>query len=144
VPDYGYLAGHRFPRGTYTLPDYVCWLWSDAAQLPPTYDAHPVLAYLVAFYGLGVSAQDIFELMDASADGGVTFGEFGVDYHGSLRAGATYECDGEVIAVERKSGRRAGVFDKFSFEVTIREQGSDEPVAVCKNAWIFPRPSGAA
>jgi hypothetical protein len=138
------LVGHRFPAGTYTLPEYVCWLWSDAAQLPPAYEAHPGLAHLVASNGLGVSVKEILDLMGATADDGVMFGEFGVEYHGTLRAGATYECDAEVTDVERKRGRRAGVFDKLSFEVTIREQGCDAPVAVCRNAWIFPRGDGDA
>jgi hypothetical protein len=139
MPDYADLAGRRFPAGTYTLPEYVCWLWSDAAQLPPVYDAHPALAHVVASYGMGVTVQDILDMMGATAEGGVTFGEFGVEYHSTLRAGATYECDAEVLEVERKSGRRSGVFDKLSFRVTIREKGSESPVAVCTNAWIFPR-----
>ena len=88
--------------------------------------------------------QEIFDLMGATTDDGVMFGEFGVEYHGTLRAGATYECDAEVTDVERKRGRRAGVFDKLSFEVTIREPGCDAPVAVCRNAWIFPRGDGDA
>jgi hypothetical protein len=140
--DYADLVGRRFPAGTYTLPEYVCWLWSDAAQLPPVYDAHPGLAHVVASYGMGVTVQDIVAMMGATVQSGVTFGEFGVEYHGTLRAGATYECDAEVLEVERKSGRRAGVFDKLSFRVTIREKGSDSPVATCTNVWIFPRGNG--
>lgn len=141
--DYSDLVGRRLPAGQYTLPEYVCWLWSDAAQLPPVYEAHPGLAHVVATYGMGVTVQEILEMMDATAEGGgVTFGEFGVEYHGTLRAGATYECDAEVLEVERKRGRRSGVFDKLSFRVTIREKGSDAAVAVCTNAWIFPRGTG--
>jgi hypothetical protein len=144
VADHRDLVGHRFPAGTYRLPEYVCWLWSDAAHLPPVYDAHPGLAHLVASNGLGVNVNDILELMGTTIDDGVTFGEFGVEYHGTLRAGVTYECDGEVTGVERKRGRRAGVFDRLSFEVTIRERGCDAPVAVCRNVWILPRRNGDA
>jgi hypothetical protein len=145
MSDYSHLVGHRFPGATYTLPAWLCWLWADAAQLPPdSATAHPGLAYLVAIRGAGVSIQDIFGLMDATADSGVVFGEYGVDFHGTLRPDATYECDAEVTDVERKSGRRAGVFDKFSFQVRIREAGSAEPVAVCSNVWIFPRQDGSA
>lgn len=144
MSDYSHLVGHRLAAGSYTLPEYVCWLWSDAAQLPPAYNAHPGLAHLVATYGLGVRMQDILALMDATTDSGVVFGEFGVEYHEPLRAGVTYECDAEILEVERKSGRRSGIFDKLSFQVTIREKGSEAPVATCKNAWIFPRRSGDA
>jgi hypothetical protein len=140
VREYGHLVGHRFPRGTYTLPAYVCWLWSDSAHLPPVYDPHPGLAYLVAQYGLGAPIEDILALMDASAESGaVTFGEFGAEFHAPLRAGAAYECDAEILEVERKRGRRSGVFDKLTFLVTIREKGSDTPTVSCTNVWIFPR-----
>lgn len=143
MPDYSHLAGHRFPGGTYTLPDWVCWLWADAAKLKPDVAiAHPGLAYLVAIRGAGVSIQDIFDLMDATADSGVVFGELQVDYYGVLAPGTTYECDAEVVEVERKSGRRAGVFDKFTFVVKVREAGAAGPTAVCTNTWIFPRTEG--
>jgi hypothetical protein len=137
---YEHLVGHRFPGGSYTLPGWLCWLWADAAQLEPDPDrAHPALAYQIAIQGAGVSIQDIFDLMDASADSGVMFGECELEYRGPLRPDATYACDGEITAVERKSGRRAGVFDKLSFQVRIRETEASEPVAVCTNTWIFPR-----
>lgn len=140
MSDYGHLAGHRFPGGTYTLPPWVCWLWADAAKLEPDWNvAHPGLAYLVALRGAGASIQDIFDLMDATADSGVVFGEFEVDYHGVLRPGATYECAAEVIQVERKRGRGAGVFDKFTFQVEVREAGGRDLTIVCTNSWIFPR-----
>jgi hypothetical protein len=89
-----------------------------------------------------VSIQDIFDLMDATADSGVVFGEFQVDYHGVLRPGATYECDADVVEVERKSGKRAGVFDKFTFQVKVREAGAEDLTLVCTNSWIFPRAEG--
>jgi acyl dehydratase len=143
VADYGHLAGHRFPGGTYTLPPWLCWLWADVAKLEPSFEvAHPALAYQVAMQGSGVSIQDIFDLMDATADSGVVFGEYQVDYHGVFRPGVAYDCNAEVIDVERKSGRRAGVFDKFSFKVEIRDAEARELVAVCTNSWIFPRADG--
>lgn len=144
MTDYSHLVGHRLPGGSYTLPEYVCWLWADAAELQPDPEiAHPGLAYFVALRGAGASIQDIFDLMDATADSGVVFGEFQADFNGVLRPGATYHCDAEVTAVERKSGRRAGVFDKFTFKVNVREGKDEAPVLVCTNSWIFPRQEGA-
>ena len=61
---------------------------------------------------------------------------------GVLRPGATYECEAEVVEVERKSGRRAGVFDKFTFQVKVRESGTEDTTVVCTNSWIFPRAEG--
>jgi acyl-coenzyme A thioesterase PaaI-like protein len=143
MADYTHLSGHRFPGGSYTLPPWLSWLWSDAAKLEPDWNtAHPGLAYLVALRGAGVSIQDIFDLMGATVDSGVVFGEFQVDYHGVLRPGATYECEAEVTEVERKSGKRAGVFDKFTFQIRVREAGAEEETCVCTNSWIFPRAEG--
>lgn len=145
VSDYTHLIGHRFPGGTYTLPEYVCWLWADAAELRPDPEvAHPGLAYFVALRGAGVSIQDIFDLMDATLDSGVVFGEFQADFNGALKPGATYNCDASVIGVERKSGRRAGVFDKFTFQINVHEGDAPDPVLVTTSSWIFPRQNGEA
>lgn len=144
MSDYGHLAGHKFPGGTYTLPSWLSWLWADAAKLEPDWNvAHPGLAYQVALRGAGVSIQDIFDLMDATADSGVVFGEYQVNFHGELRPGATYECEANILKVERKRGRRAGVFDNLTFQVRVREAGADDPVLVCTNSWIFPRAEGS-
>lgn len=142
--DYTHLVGHRFPGASYTLPEWLCWLWSDTAELPADErSAHPALAYFVAMQGTGVSIQDIFDLMDATAESGVMFGECELTWHRPLRPGATYECDSEIVAVERKQGKRAGVFDKMSFRITMREHSATDPAAECVNTWVFPRALGA-
>ncbi len=143
--DYTHLIGHRFPGASYTLPEWLCWLWSDTAELPPeTGAAHPALAYFVAMQGTGVSIQDIFDLMDATAESGVMFGECELTWHRPLRPEATYQCEAEIVAVERKQGRRAGVFDKMSFRIIMREEGAAEPAAECVNTWVFPRNLGGS
>ena len=141
--DYSHLAGHRFPGGTYTLDGYVSWLWEDCiladhdAQV-----AHPSLGYFIAMGGIGVSIGEIMALLDGSPDSGVMFGENELDLRGALRPGSTYECAGEIVSVERKSGRRAGTFDKLLFRIEVREQGRDDVLVVCTSSWIFPRGGG--
>jgi acyl dehydratase len=140
MPDYRHLIGHRFPGGTYTLPAYLTWLWADAALTPPDPEtAHPSLGYFVAMQGLGLSIQDIFDLMDADADSGVVFGETELEFAGVLHPGATYVVEAEIADVERKSGRRAGTFDKMTFVAKVREQSSGAHVVTNTNTWIFPR-----
>ncbi len=140
--DYGHLVGHRFPGGSYTLPEYVSWLWADCALAKPDpAAAHPSIGYFVAMQGLGASIQDIFDLLGASADSGVMFGETDLEFNGALVPGTTYDCSGEIVEVERKSGKRAGVFDKMTFRIDVRERGAQEPVVSCRNTWIFPRRS---
>jgi hypothetical protein len=138
--DYSHLVGHRFPGGTYTLPEYVNWLWEDA--ILSEHDgglAHPSLGYYIAMAGLGVSIGEVMALLEGTPDSGVMFGENELEFHGSLRAGATYECEGEITAVERKTGKRAGVFDKLTFRIQVGEPGASVPSVVCMNTWIFPR-----
>jgi hypothetical protein len=138
--DYSHLVGHRFPGGTYTLPEYVNWLWEDA--ILSEHDgglAHPSLGYYIAMAGLGVSIGEVMALLEGTADSGVMFGENELEFQGSLRAGATYECEGEITAVERKTGKRAGVFDKLTFRIQVGEPGASVPSVVCTNTWIFPR-----
>ena len=138
--DYGHLAGHRFPGGAYTLPAYLSWLWEDCVLAEHGEDAaHPSLAYFVAMAGLGASITEVMELLDGSPDSGVMFGENELELRAALRPGSTYDCEGQILAVERKSGRRAGVFDKLTFRVTVRERGDGGTVALCTSSWIFPR-----
>jgi hypothetical protein len=138
--DYSHLVGHRFPGGSYTLAEHVNWLWEDAilaehAGAP----ADPSIGYYLAMAGLGVSIGQVMALLDGSPDSGVMFGENELEFHTSLRAGATYDCEGEITGVERKEGKRAGVFDKLTFRVRVSEQGASTPSVVCTNTWIFPR-----
>jgi len=47
--DYAQLAGYRFPGATFTLPEYVAWLWEDAILAEHDASvAHPSLAFFIA------------------------------------------------------------------------------------------------
>lgn len=140
MADYAHLAGHRLPGGTYTLPSYEAWLWADAALATPDPEvAHPGIAYMVGLHGGGASIADLFALLEADEDSGVLFGEVDFDFAATLRPGATYAVDGEVVSVERKQGRRAGVFDRVAFVHRIADAVSGAPVARVSHVWIFPR-----
>jgi hypothetical protein len=142
--DYSHLVGHRFPGGAATLAEHINWLWEDA--ILTDHDsalAHPSLGYFLAMAGLGATIGEVMALLDGSPDSGVMFGESELEFNGSLRAGARYECQGEITAVERKSGKRAGVFDKLTFQIRVCEAGSASPSVVATNTWIFPRKESA-
>lgn len=137
---YQHLVGHKLPGATYTLPEYLTWLWHDTVLVPPDPEvAHPSLGYFVGMQGVGLSIQEMFDLMGADADSGVMFGETELDFQGTLRPGATYDCDAQIVEIERKEGKRAGVFDKMTFVIHVNEHESGEPVVTCSNTWIFPR-----
>jgi hypothetical protein len=140
VSDYQHLVGHRFPGGTYTLQPFVSWLWADCAMTEQDAEAaHPSLGYFVAMQGLGASIQDVFDLMEATVDSGVMFGETELEFSQIVRAGVPYDVTAEIVGVERKAGKRAGIFDKLTFEIRVADQRSGEHVVTNTNTWIFPR-----
>ena len=59
-------------------------------------------------------------------------------YSAPLRVEEMYAVSGAFTGLERKTGRRAGVFDLLSFE--LRLQAADGALAVvCTQAWVLPR-----
>jgi hypothetical protein len=144
--DYAHLIGHRFPGGRTSVPHWMNRLWGDAvaAEDDPAEDVHPVLVYYAAVQGSGVTFDDIFALMDASADSGVMVGEQTFRFAKPLRIETEYEVEGGIVHVERKVGRRAGTFDVCTFELRVREPGAAEPIAVSTTSFVFPRREEAA
>jgi hypothetical protein len=138
--DYGSLAGHRFPGGTVTVPYWMNRLWADSVSAPdPTPYVHPLLVYYAAVEGSGVTFGDIFDLMDADAASGIVVGEQALRYNRPLAVGREYAVAGGITEVVRKQGRRAGVFDMLTFELTLTESGADDAAAISTMTFIFPR-----
>jgi hypothetical protein len=141
---YGHLVGHRFPGGRYRVPAHEAWLWADAVAATPRPDVvHPGMAYLVGLHGGGASISDIMALLDADQDSGVLFGELELEFQAPLRPEVDYLIDGEIVAVDRKQGRRAGTFDRVRFVHQIRETDTADPMVTVEHVWIFPRAEAA-
>lgn len=145
LTDYSHLVGHRFAGGTTTVPYWMNRLWGDAvlADGDPSPEVHPVLIYYAAVQGSGVTFQDIFDLMGASADSGVMVGEQKFRFNRPLHIDTEYRVEGGIVAVERKVGRRAGTFDICTFELSVLAEADTEPVAVSTTSFVFPRGDGA-
>jgi hypothetical protein len=142
--DFSHLAGHAFPGGSYRLPSYESWLWSDAVGAVPDPEyAHPEIAYMIGLQGGGASISDIMQLLEADQDSGVLFGGLSFEFGRPLRPETTYEVAGRVVSVERKEGRKAGVFDRATFVHELTEAGTDELSASITHVWIFPREAGS-
>ena len=142
--DYSHVIGHRFPGGKTTVPYWMNRLWGDAvlADQDPGPYVHPVLVYYAAVQGSGIVFQDIFDLMEASTDSGIMVGEQHFELHRPLEIEKEYDVEGGIVDVERKEGRRAGVFDIATFELRVLEPGSSEPSAVSTTSFVFPRREG--
>ena len=140
----GEVVGRSFPGGQFTIAPHEHWLTCDAVGAAPTRSglAHPMYVYYAALGGMGLSLDELFALVDATADDGVMFGEAEITVDAPLRVGATYSVRGGITAAERKSGRRAGVFDVVTFALDV----VDEHGAVCAtstNSFVFPRREAA-
>ncbi|MEQ8716742.1 MAG: MaoC family dehydratase N-terminal domain-containing protein [Acidimicrobiales bacterium] len=134
------MVGHELPGGTYELEDYKDWLTRDVVGATPAVDgvALPMFCYYAAIAGMGVSIDGLFQLVDATADSGVMFGEAEIDIRKPFRLGETYSVKGRITEIKRKEGRKAGVFDIVTFVLDVVDS-SGEVAGVSTNAFVFPR-----
>lgn len=134
--------GRQFPGGQYTIEPWRSWLVADCLGDDP-YDEvpHPVLAWMAAVGGMGVTFDEIFQWFGGSADDGPMFGEHQTIMYQPLQIGATYRVAGRIVSVERKHGRRAGTFDIIGYEIDLHDEVTDKHVATCWNSLVLPRRS---
>ena len=158
--DFQDRVGHRFPGGTVTVPHWENWLFCDSvlADHPahrspeaaralgyPAPVVHPGLVYFACVRGARISIADIFALMDFDERDGPMFGEQRMEFEGPVFEGFEYAAEGGITAVTRKEGRRAGVFDIVTFEITLAREG--RRVVGSTSSFVLPRrhlqPEGA-
>ncbi len=137
------LVGHAFPGGSFRIEPYEHWLLADAVLSPPLPGgaAHPIYAYWAALRGMGVSIAELFELCRAAGPDRVMFGEAQIDLRRPLLVGETYRVRGGITGVERRRGRRAGVFDLVTFRLELVDP-SGAVAAVSTDSWVFMRGAG--
>jgi hypothetical protein len=134
------LVGKPFPGGSYTIEPYRHWLFADASGAAPTRAgvAHPMEVYYGALAGMGITVNELFALVGASADDGPMFGEATMEVERPLEIGATYAVTGSIVGVTRTEGRKAGVFDVVTFRLELAD-AEGTVAAVSTNSFIFPR-----
>jgi hypothetical protein len=135
------VVGKPFPGGTYKIEPYRHWLMADAALDVPARGegvANPMWVYYAALAGMGLSVDDLFRMCGATAADGPMFGETTLEVVRPLQIGATYDVSGGITDVQRKEGRRAGVFDIVEFKLELKDE-SGELAAISTNSFVFPR-----
>jgi hypothetical protein len=135
------LIGHTFPGGSTSVPPHRNWLASDAMGVAVSLaddHAHPMFAYFMGLGGLGVSLDELFALVGATAADGVMFGEAEIELLEPIHIGVEYAVGGRIVDIVRKSGASAGIFDLVTFETDIRDP-SGTHVATARNSFVFPR-----
>jgi hypothetical protein len=92
---------------------------------------------MAAIEGFGLTIDELFALCHASPEDGAVFGECSLEIHRPLRVGSTYEVAGCIGAVERKEGKRSGVFDIVRADFELLDQGA--VAATSRKSFVFPR-----
>jgi hypothetical protein len=133
-----HLVGEPIPGGSWTLADYENWLGHDALYSTPEEAPHPVMAFIAAQRGLGVTVAELFRLWGTEMADGPMLTESTLEFPGEFRVGVEYDVTGTVESVQRKSGRTMGDFDLLTarFELTGPD---DTTVAVVRNVYALPR-----
>lgn len=134
------IAGAPFPGGMYRVdPEQnrsVCRILGTEPSADGT--AHPIYAFIATLVGCGLGVDDIVAVANAGIDEGPMLAALDIDYRIPLRVGESYAVSGVFIGIERKQGRRAGVFDLLQYE--LRLTAADGSVAVvCAQSQVLPR-----
>jgi hypothetical protein len=132
------LVGQPLPGGSYTLAGHENWLGHDALYSQPEERPHPVMAFVAAQRGLGVTVAELFRLWGTEMSDGPMLTESTLEFPGEFRAEVEYEVRGTVESVVRKSGRTLGDFDLLTARFELAEPGG-VPVAVVTNTYALPR-----
>lgn len=133
-----HLVGQPLPGGTWTLAGFENWLGHDALYSTPEEEPHPVMAFVAAQRGLGVSVAELFRMWGTEMSDGPMLTESTLEFPGVFRAEVRYRVTGTVESVVRKSGRTMGEFDLLTARFELSEPGGD-PVAVVRNVYALPR-----
>jgi hypothetical protein len=141
VPDHflDRLVGRPLPSGQWAFGPHENWLLHDAVYSRPEEAAHPIMAFVVAQRGLGVTVPELFALLGTDMQDGPLLTESQLDLYGDLHSGTDYTVRAEVLSAVRKTGRTLGTFDLVCVRFDVLGPGSSDPVATVTNTYALPR-----
>jgi hypothetical protein len=137
------LEGNLLPGGEFLIEPSenatVCSLLNCEPKSDGT--AHPLYAYIATQRAMGITVDRLFEMFGLSIDSGPMLATTAlVFWRTPLKTATKYQVRGQIQKVERKVGRKLGVFDLVSVELLLLEDGT--PTARATNSFVMPR--GAA
>lgn len=144
MPRHGlrHLVGAAFPGGSYSLAGYENWLAHDALYSAPVAEPHPIMAFVGAQRGMGMTVAEMFEWFDSDVRDGPLLAACRIEFAGALRVDHPYRVAGVVRSVERKRGRTLGEFDLVVCEFRLTDD-EDTVVATITNTYAITREPGA-
>ncbi|MFC8663057.1 hypothetical protein [Streptomyces sp. NPDC057199] len=134
----GHLVGARFPGGEYSLAGYENWLAHDALYSVPRAEPHPVVAFIGAQQGMGMTVAELFEWLDSDIDDGPLLAQCQMEFPQALEIGQRYWVSGVVRSIERKHGRSLGVFDLVTCVFHLSDENG-EVAASITNTYAITR-----
>jgi hypothetical protein len=134
-----HLVGEPLPGGDWAFEVHESWLLHDAVYSEPQETAHPIMAFLVAQGGIGVTVAELFKMFGTDMADGPLLTESTLDLHADLRPGVSYEVGGTVVAAVRKSGRTLVAFDLVTVRFEVLDPVAGEPAATVTNVYALPR-----
>jgi hypothetical protein len=134
-----HLVDQPLPGGRYTLAGFENWLGHDALYSTPEDTPHPIMAFVAAQRGIGVSVAELFRMWGTEMSDGPMLTESTLEFPGEFRVDVQYDVRGVVTSVVRKSGRTLGAFDLLTARFEVVEPGEGAVVAVVTNVYALPR-----
>lgn len=134
-----HLVDQPLPEGHWAFGAHESWLLHDAVYSQPEQVAHPIMAFVVAQRGLGVTVAELFEMFGTDMADGPLLTESTLDLRADLHPGVRYEVRGTVVSAVRKSGRTLGAFDLVTARFEVVDPDSREPAATVTNVYALPR-----
>lgn len=133
------LAGTKLPEGRFTISDEENGRLVQALRSGPLEndEAHPVWGYIAAQRGIGIAVSELLALAGFNVADGPMLASCTLTFTEPLQVGREYRVEGEVVGLERKHGRRAGVFDLLTVEERLVV--GDRASASVRNVFVLPR-----
>lgn len=138
-----HLVGAAFPGGGFSLASYENWLAHDALYSVPRSEPHPIMAFIGAQQGMGMTVAGLFAWLNSDVEDGPLLANCDMQFARPLEVSRSYTVTGVIESIQRKQGRSLGTFDLVTCVFRLIEDSGDE-AAVVRNTYAIGREGGAA
>ncbi len=134
-----HLVGRRVPGGEYSVAGYESWLARDALGAEASSRPHPIMAFVGAQRGMGMSVAELFRMLECDIDDGPMLAQSTIELDRDLETGREYAVTGEVTGVVRKHGAALGAFDLVTCRFDLLDAEDGGHVAGVTNVYAVRR-----
>jgi hypothetical protein len=127
------------PAGTFVLTADARRRFADAVLGDPAADPSidALWIFTSGLRGMGVDLSEVFAAAGCSmTEDGPMLGGIEFELHRPIEVDRPYTATGEVLAVERKTGRRTGAFDLMRMRVALSDAAGE--AAAATTTYVLP------